>query len=224
MTFSIVAKCANSGQFGVAISSSSLCVAARCAFVRAGIGAVASQNITDPRLGTWALDLMAHGKSALETRDELVQSADNIEYRQLLIIDNTGEVAQFSGSHTLGINALAQTDHAIAAGNLLKTSDVPQAMIDGFCATRGEMLGTRLIAAMNAGLKAGGEAGPITSAGMLIADRHDWPLADLRIDQSSNPIGDLSTLWLDWKLEMDAYVTRAIAPNQAPSYGVPGDE
>lgn len=224
MTFSIVAKCADSGQFGVAISSSSLCVAARCAFVRAQVGAVASQNITDPRLGTLALDLMATGKSARQARDEIVQTTTNIEYRQLLIIDRLGQVAQFSGSNTLGINHLAEADHALAAGNLLKTPEVPQAMIDGFLATRGEKLGTRLITALNAGLKAGGEAGPLASAGMVIADRQEWPLADLRVDKSSDPIGDLSALWRDWQPEMDAYVTRAIAPGQAPAYGVPGDE
>jgi len=224
MTFSIVAKCAHSGQFGVAISSSSLCVAARCAFVRAGVGAVASQNITDPRLGTRALELMAQGKSARQACDEIVQSAANIDYRQLLIVDNSGLVAQYSGTHTLGVNGLAQTGNAVAAGNLLKSAEIPQAMIDSFVATSSEQLGTRLIAAMKAGLEAGGEAGPVTSAGMLIADKCDWPLADLRVDQSSDPIGDLATLWQDWSLEMDAYVTRALAPDQAPSYGVPGDE
>ncbi len=224
MTFSIVAKCADSGQFGVAISSSSMCVAARCAFVRATVGAVATQNITDPRLGPRALDLMAQGNSAKETRDQIVQAAAHIEYRQLLIVDNSGDVAQFSGTHTLGINALAETKNAIAAGNLLHSTGVPQAMIDGFCASEGAMLGTRLIAALSAGLKAGGEAGPLTSAGLLIADKQDWPLADLRIDRSNDPIGDLATLWQDWRQEMDAYVTRAIMPDRAPSYGVPGDE
>jgi len=224
MTFSIVAKCTRSGQFGVAISSSSLCVAARCAFVRAQVGAVASQNVTDPRLGTLALDIMASGQSASQARDQIVQTAANIEYRQLLIVDGHGQVAQFSGGETLGINHLAQCDHAIAAGNLLKTSKVPAAMIDGFLQTGSEQLGTRLIAAMQAGLEAGGEAGPVTSAGMLIADTQEWPLADLRVDLSDDPIGDLSALWLDWEPQMEAYVMRAITPDQAPSYGVPGDE
>lgn len=224
MTFSIVAKCADSGQFGIAISSSSLCVAARCAFVRAHVGAVASQNITDPRLGTRALDLMAQGMSASQARDEIVQNSSNIEYRQLLIIDNAGQIAEFSGTNTLGTNAIAATDHAIAAGNLLSTARVPQAMIDGFNTTTGSPLGTRLIAAMKAGLEAGGEAGPVASAGMLIADQEAWPLADLRVDSSTDPIRDLDALWCNWAVEMDAYVTRAIAPDQAPSYGVPGDE
>ncbi|PKP74850.1 MAG: DUF1028 domain-containing protein, partial [Alphaproteobacteria bacterium HGW-Alphaproteobacteria-6] len=58
MTFSLVARCAETGMFGVAISSSSPAVAARCAHARAGVGAVASQNVTDPRLGPRILDLM----------------------------------------------------------------------------------------------------------------------------------------------------------------------
>ena len=64
MTFSIVGRCAVTGQFGMAISSSSPAVAARCAHVRAGVGVVASQNITDPELGTLTLDAMATGLSS----------------------------------------------------------------------------------------------------------------------------------------------------------------
>ncbi|CAA6802709.1 MAG: major pilin protein fimA, partial [uncultured Thiotrichaceae bacterium] len=66
MTFSIAARCPDSGQFGVAISSSSPCVASRCAFTRAGTGAALTQNITDPRLGPIMLDLLALGRSTEE--------------------------------------------------------------------------------------------------------------------------------------------------------------
>jgi uncharacterized Ntn-hydrolase superfamily protein len=72
MTFSIVARCSRTGQFAVAVSSSSPAVAARCAFARAGVGAVTTQNVTDPRLGPWALDLMAAGASAEQARDTIV--------------------------------------------------------------------------------------------------------------------------------------------------------
>ena len=58
MTFSLVARCEDTGMFGVAVSSSSPAVAARCAYARAGVGGVASQNITDPTLGPRALDMM----------------------------------------------------------------------------------------------------------------------------------------------------------------------
>ena len=72
MTFSIAARCAETGMFGLAVSSSSPAVAARCAFARAGVGAVASQNITDPALGERCLDLMAAGSSARLAIDTIV--------------------------------------------------------------------------------------------------------------------------------------------------------
>ncbi len=224
MTFSILARCLHSGQFGIAISSSSLCVAARCAFARAGVGAVASQNITDPRLGTKALELLAKGNSAQTALEKIVSRSENIEYRQLLLVDKAGSVAHFSGANILGKNSVATAGNVIAAGNLLNTERVPQAMIDCYLAHEEAPLGSRLISAMQAGLEAGGEEGPLASAGMLIVDTQDWPLADLRIDKSSDPITDLAALWQEWQGEMEDYVTRALAPEMAPSYGVPGDE
>ncbi|HVT55796.1 MAG TPA: DUF1028 domain-containing protein, partial [Xanthobacteraceae bacterium] len=118
MTFSIAAKCPQSGSFGMAISSSSPAVAARCAHARARIGVVASQNITDPRLGKMGLDLMARGASADAALKTLCASP-LISYRQLMLVDANGRTAGYSGSGTLGIHAIAEGKNAIAAGNLL---------------------------------------------------------------------------------------------------------
>jgi len=87
LTFSIVACCPKTRQLGVAVASSSPAVAARCAHVRAHVGAVASQNITDPRLGPKLLDLMAYGFSAAESLEQLRRGEANLEYRQLLLVD-----------------------------------------------------------------------------------------------------------------------------------------
>ena len=78
--------------------------------------------------------------------------------------------------------------------------------------------------ALEAGLAAGGEAGPVHSAGLKIADRLSWPLADLRIDWAEDPIGMLRAAWDEFAPQMGAYVQRAEDPTKAPSYGVPGDE
>ena len=79
--------------------------------------------------------------------------------------------------------------------------------------------------ALRAGLDAGGEAGPVHSAGLLLVDAQSWPLAELRIDWSDEcPIAALEKAWSVYQPQMDAYVTRALDPRQAPSYGVPGDE
>jgi uncharacterized Ntn-hydrolase superfamily protein len=113
---------------------------------------------------------------------------------------------------------------AIAAGNILSDKGVPQAMTDAFRATAGP-LGDRLIAAMRAAVAAGGEEGPVHSAGMKLVDKVSWPVADLRVDWSEDsPIERLAALWELYKPQLDAYVTRALDPSEAPSYGVPGDE
>lgn len=223
MTFSIAARCADTGRFGVAISSSSPAVAARCAHVRAGVGAAASQNITDPRLGPAMLNLIEAGASASAAIDALVASRADIDHRQLAAIDARGDAWAFSGAATLGIHATARGRDCVAAGNLLASPHIPSAMIGAFERSQGD-LGDRLLLALAAGLAAGGEAGPVHSAGLLIADQVEWPVTDLRVDwDESDPIGRLRVLWELWRPQAGAYVQRALNPAAAPTYGVPGD-
>ncbi|WP_170787738.1 DUF1028 domain-containing protein [Ruegeria lacuscaerulensis] len=224
MTFSLVARCAETGMFGLAISSSSPAVAARCSFARAGVGAVASQNVTDPSLGPLTLDLMAQGKSAPEAIAAMAAQAKFIEYRQVLAVDTAGRTAIHSGPNSLGIWTQAQAENVASGGNLLANADIPQAIVDGFLSTKGH-IGDRLIVAMRSGLAAGGEAGPVHSAGMKIVDKVSWPVADLRCDWTEGcPIEAIATAWDVYKPQLDAYIQRALDPREAPSYGVPGDE
>ena len=224
MTFSLVARCPDTGMFGVAIASSSPAVAARCSYARAGTGAVASQNVTDPTLGPLMLDLMQGGLSACDAITQMRAQARFIEYRQVLAVDKAGGTAIHSGPNSLGIWADAQAENVASGGNLLADARVPQAIADGYLSAIGH-IGDRLIAAMRAGLAAGGEAGPIHSAGMKIVDRVSWPIADLRCDWTENcPIENIATAWGIYKPQSDAYIQRALDPREAPSYGVPGDE
>ena len=224
MTFSLVARCRDTGMFGMAISSSSPAVAARCAHARAGVGAVASQNITDPALGPRLLDLLQAGQSAADAIAAIVSSTPHIDYRQLIAVDAQGHTAIHSGAQVLGVWGAAQGPDVAAGGNLLANSRVPQALVDGFLAAKGH-LGDRLLAAMKAGLKAGGEAGPLHSAGLLIVDRLSWPLVDLRCDWTEDcPIKALDHAWQIYRPQIAAYVQRAQNPAIAPSYRVPGDE
>lgn len=223
MTFSLVARCPETGRFGMVISSSSPAVAARCAHARAGVGAVASQNVTDPRLGPRTLDLMAGGARADEAVAILAREMAHPDYRQLLVVDRHGGAAIHSGAKALGVWAEAVGEGCAAGGNLLADPSVPGAMVAGFLGAGGA-IGDRLIAALEAGLVAGGEAGPVHSAGMLIVDRESWPWADLRIDWSETPIADLKAAWQVYAPQAADYVTRALDPTAAPSYGVPGDE
>ncbi|MES0811741.1 DUF1028 domain-containing protein [Roseibium sp. SCPC15] len=224
MTFSLVARCAETGMFGVAISSSSPAVAARCSYARAGVGAVASQNVTDPTLGPLALNLMEEGLDAAAAIAEVKQRGKFIEYRQVLAVDGDGLSAIHSGPNSLGIWTEAKAENVASGGNLLANDTVPQAIVDGFLSSSGH-LGDRLIAAMRAGLAAGGEAGPVHSAGLKLVDKVSWPVADLRCDWTEDcPIEAVATAWEIYKPQLDAYVMRALDPREAPSYGVPGDE
>ncbi|MGH7153265.1 MAG: DUF1028 domain-containing protein [Acetobacteraceae bacterium] len=222
MTFSIAARCARTGQFGIAVASSSPAVAARCAYARAGIGVVATQNVTDPRFGPRGLELLSLGASAAETI-AVLRRAPHSEHRQVALVDVTGVVAGYSGARCLGVHAISEATGAIAAGNLLADPSVPHAMVEAFATTAEHELGDRIVAAMQAGLAAGGEAGPVHSAGMLLVDKVPWPVADLRVDWHDDPIGELARLWTLWKPQLAAYVTRALDPDAAPGYRVAGE-
>ncbi len=224
MTFSLIGRCAETGMFGVAITTSSICVASRCPWSRAGVGAVATQNITDPSIGPHALDLMARGQSAAEALRHVLAASQHTQYRQVTIIDREGRTAHHSGAKTLGIHAVALADDCVAAGNLLSNPDVPEAMARTFAAHPDQHLGERLLRGLEAGLAAGGEAGPVKSAGLQVVDRQIWPLVDLRVDWlEDGPIAGLRDLWERFRPQMHDYVTRALDPSTAPAFGVPGD-
>ncbi len=224
MTFSIVGHCARTHMTGVAITTSSICVASRCPWVRAGVGAAATQNITDPSLGPLLLDYVAQGLCAQDAMDKVTSGRESIHFRQLTLVDTRGGSAHFTGTEVLGINCVASGPDCIGAGNLLSCPDVPQAMCDRFAAGAELHLAERLMRALQAGVDAGGEVGPTHSAGLKVAHQQSWPLVDLRVDWSdADPVGELMALWQAYALEMDAYTTRALNPAAAPSYGVPGD-
>jgi uncharacterized Ntn-hydrolase superfamily protein len=224
MTFSIAARCARTGAFGVAISSSSPAVGARCPNVRAGVGAASTQNVTDPRLGPALLDALAAGSDAAQAVAAVAATASHAEHRQLLVVDAHGRTAHWTGDRALGTVGVHQAPDAIAAGNLLAAAEVPEAMVAAFAVTAGRPLGDRLMAAIRGALAAGGEAGPVHSAALLVATTADWPTTDLRVDWDDDPVERLGELWQLWWPQAQAYLDRALDPAAAPTYGVPGDE
>lgn len=222
MTFSILAR-DDDGGLGLAVTSSSPCVAARCLHLRRGVGGVASQNITDPRYGKLLLDTLADGTSAQDALYRLVAGDPTSPYRQISLLGSTGAPVVHSGTHTLGVHHAALGQTAVAAGNLLASQAVVSEVLAAFEASTGE-LETRLLAALEAGLAAGGEAGELHSAGLAVVRHVDWYSTDLRVDWHESPLSGLGELLEVWLPQRDNYVTRGIDPSRAPAYGVPGDE
>jgi uncharacterized Ntn-hydrolase superfamily protein len=225
MTFSIVGRCEQTGQLGIAISSSSIAVGARCPWTRAGVGAVATQNVTLPALGPRVLDLLdTRQLDPQAALDAALKEDEWSAYRQVTVIDSEGRTALFTGAEALGVHNAVAGQQCVAAGNMLAGQHVIDAMVSAF-ETKSGALAERLLAAMHAAMKAGGEAGPVHSAALKIVDTPVWPVVDLRVDWSDDdPIAQLDALWQAYRPQMNDYVTRALNPTAAPSYGVPGDE
>lgn len=222
MTFSVLATDAQ-GAVGMAVTSSSPAVAARCIHLRPGVGGAASQNVTDPRLGTALLDALESGLDADAAMASVVTGRELIDYRQLTVLGIDGHGAAFSGSGSLGVHGDRVGSGVVAAGNLLATPAVVDAVVDAFESATGQ-LEERLLAALTAGLEAGGEADPVRSAGLSVVRDVPWRVTDLRVDWSDRPIADLGDLLDVWLPQRDDYVTRGLDPTAAPSYGVAGDE
>jgi len=224
VTFSLAARCPRTGAFGIVVSSSSPAVAARCSHLRPGVGAVTSQNITDPRLGTALLDLLAAGRPAGEAIAVVTASDPTADYRQLTAVDPAGGTAAHSGRHTLGIHSVVHGAGVVGAGNMLAAGYVIEAMVDGYACSEHDDLAARLLDGLIAARNAGGEAGPVHSAGLAALDpAAGWASTDLRVDWHDDPVTELCRIWQIWQPQRDDYITRGIDPSRAPGYGVPGE-
>jgi uncharacterized Ntn-hydrolase superfamily protein len=144
-----------------------------------------------------------------------------VAYRQLAVADAAGGSAGYTGELALGEAYHVHLAGAAAAGNLLAAREVPAAMLAAFTGAADEELGDRLVAALQAGLAAGGEVTPVRSAGLLIADTEPWPVTDLRVDWDDDPVGRLAALWQAWQPQAALYVQRALNPAEVSELSRP---
>jgi uncharacterized Ntn-hydrolase superfamily protein len=223
VTLSLAARDPATGAFGLVISSSSPAVAARCLHLRPAVGAAASQNVTNPALGPRLLDLLQAGATAEEAVAQVVAEEVHPEHRQLTVVDSSGRVGHFSGSRALGTYGTATGPQAVAAGNLLASARVVRAMVDDYLASAAATFEERLMAGFLGGLAAGGEEAPVRSAGLAVVEGVAWRVTDLRVDDADDPAAELSRLLALWLPQKHDYLTRAVDPEAAPSYGVAGD-
>ncbi len=213
MTFSLVGRCPRTGQIGAAVTTSSIAVGARCSFCAAGVGAVLTQHRTDPRLGPRGLALLRSGCSAQETLDALVASTPHAQWRQLAVLDRTGNTAAYSGTRTRPEMSAAPGHDVCTIGNILASSLVPPAMLRAFQADPSAPLAERLLQAREVGLAAGGEHVPVRSAHLLVVECESFPLIDLRVDWHDTPIAELRLLWQLYAPQSNDYLLRALDPD-----------
>jgi len=214
MTLSIAGRCGRTGMLGIAIASSSICVTSRCAWAKARVGAVLTQNLTDPRLGLRGLDLLTNGFSATEVIQELVRDNKYAPYRQLATIDRQGRTACFSGEKTQGIYACTEGEQCVTIGNLLANPGIPRKMEAAFVEHSDRHLAHRLLQALERGLQAGGETSPVNSAGLLVVHDQPWPIVDLRVDWHDTAVTILKEQWERYETQIDTFLVRALSPDK----------
>lgn len=219
MTFALAGLCRDSGQLGCAVTTSSVCVGARCG--RVGPDCVVfSQARTDPRLHKVGLEAHARTGDAGAALAAMQAAATAPHWRQLGILDRSGAALHITGSSCLPACGGLAGAGCLALGNYLGGEAVLPAMVRGFETAEGA-LAKRLIAGLAAGLAAGGERDPLQSAALLVYGDQDFAYADLRVDKSAAPIADLGLLWQDWEPKAGAYVIRTLDPDSAaPSHEV----
>lgn len=199
MTYSIVARDAETGELGVAVQSRAFNTGAACAWAEAGVGAIATQSFTERRYGPRGLALLGEGRDPRVALDELLAADEGRDVRQVAVVDTNGATAAHTGSGCIPhAGHLSDADVSVQ-GNMLRSPHVWPAMREAFDTTGGT-LAERLLAALDAAEAAGGDYRGRQAAGLVVVsgERDEQPsverVFDLRVEDHEDPLQELRRL------------------------------
>src|SRR5688500_9863636 len=194
MTWSIIARDAASGAFGVAIATRFFAVGALCPHAAANVGALATQALVNPHYGAQGLAMLRAGETAPEVVKRLVAPDEGREQRQLHIIDAKGRIGQHTGAKCVDWCGAITGSGFSVAGNMLANERVIQETARAFEGSK-KSFAERLIAALEAGEAAGGDKRGKQSAALLIHSTEAYAELNLRVDDHANPLKELRRLY-----------------------------
>jgi uncharacterized Ntn-hydrolase superfamily protein len=201
-TFSIVARDSVTGELGVAVQSHWFSVGTTVSWAEAGVGAVATQSFVNKSFGIRGLNLLRNGLTARQALDSLLATDEGREVRQVAIVDTHGNVATHTGKNCIGYAGHIQGYNFSVQSNMMLTNKVPQAMADAFEKSKGKSLAGRMLLALEAAQKAGGDIRGQQSAALLIvpgkSEGKPWDerIVDLHVDDSPAPVKELQRLYM----------------------------
>ncbi len=194
-TFSIVGRSARTGQLGVAVSTADVGAGRMVTWAKAGVGAVATQSWPNLYLAIDALRLMQEGSGAPDALARVLADDPGRSVRQVGIVDKDGGSATFSGDEcTTWYGGINGPDFA-AQGNMLIRGETVSAMAASFLGTADLDLSERLVRALEAGQAGGGDKRGRQCAALLVVDKEEFPLWDLRVDENPNPVPELRRIY-----------------------------
>jgi uncharacterized Ntn-hydrolase superfamily protein len=218
MTWSIVAFDKASGAFGAAVATKAFASGSFVPFVRAGVGAVGTQSVTNRYLGPAVLDNMARGLSAKLAVEAALAGDEGREIRQLHAVDREGRIAAWTGKHCVEWCGSVGEPFVSVAGNMLSNDRVAQATLDGFKADPSLPLPERMQAALENSEAAGGDRRGRQSAAMVMVTTEDFPDLSIRVDDSGEPLPELRRLLGIWRRERAPYLGNS--PSKARPSGI----
>lgn len=200
-TFSVVALDGDTGDLGVATQSKYLAVGSVVPWARFNAGAIATQAWANASFGPKGLDLLEQDVGAIDTLERLIESDPGRESRQVAVVDVDGTAAAFTGEECQAWAGHVTGPGFVCLGNILAGEEVVHAMADTLEAPGDEGFAERLLSVLAAGQEAGGDRRGRQSAALLVAREgggcggtSDY-LADLRVDDHADPIGELQRLY-----------------------------
>jgi uncharacterized Ntn-hydrolase superfamily protein len=222
MTWSIVAHDPASGAFAVAVATRAFAVGASCPFVRAGVGAVSTQSMTNRYLGPAILDGLARGLDPASAIEGALAGDAGSGLRQVHAVDRHGRAAAWTGRNCVEwCGSVAGTSGAgggvSVAGNMLAGQAVIAETLTSFQAEEKLPPPERLMRAMLAGQAAGGDRRGRQSAAMRLISTEDFPDLDLRVDDHPDPLAELDRLLGLWREQAEPRL--AAAPRRANPAG-----
>jgi len=205
-TFSIVGRCKRTGQLGVAVSTADVGAGRMVTWAKAGVGAVATQSWPNLYLAIDGLRLMAEGKTADAALERVIREDPGREVRQLGMVDARGGSATFSGRDCTDWFGGVNGPGFAAQGNMLIRGETVSAMAQAFESGHDLDLGERLMRALEAGQAAGGDKRGRQCSALLVVDREEFPLWDLRVDEHPQPVAELRRIYEVARLDLLPFV------------------
>jgi uncharacterized Ntn-hydrolase superfamily protein len=194
MTWSIIARDAATGEFGIAVATRFFAVGAQVPYIAAGTGGIATQALVNPYYGIDGLRLLRSGRAPCDIVETLIAADAGHESRQLHVMDASGRIAAYTGNQCVDWCGHIKGDGFSIAGNMLAGGRVLDDTAKAYIASENLPFAQRLIAAMQAGEAAGGDKRGKQSAALLIHGDEEWPALDLRVDDHTEPLAELERL------------------------------
>lgn len=194
MTWSIIAKDNATGQIGIAVATKFFAVGARVPHIAPRVGGIATQALVNPYYGIDGLKLLRDGRDPREIIETLIATDAGNASRQLHIMDISGRIAGYTGKDCVDWCGHLEGDGFSIAGNMLAGAKVLDDTAQAYLANTDMPFARRLLAAMRAGERAGGDKRGKQSAALLIYGEEEWSDLDLRIDDHVDPLAELERL------------------------------